>query len=262
MAVTPSERKGDELVTLPPDWRRSVRSGKTKDCIEFRGPGGKGVATTVAQAWREFNGDVALMPQPRTQPTLTPPVYLTGPQKARPQNALPNPTVESSPAAASADTGTAATDSTPSGSQQQNDDGTTKVTTKRGKITTPPEVGQRVEIYWTDLEDQADAWFPATITGKRWADDTPTSAVEHRLRYDPGRWKAESRWHCLATEDWRLLTSKPSAVAVQAAALTRAITKFGRSQRAEERKQCSTDLRVDARLMAALESVSGLLIVQ
>ena len=100
------------------------------------------------------------------------------------------------------------------------------------------------------------------ITGKRWADDTPTSAVEHRLRYDPGRWKAESRWHCLATEDWRLLTSKPSAVAVQAAALTRAITKFGRSQRAEERKQCSTDLRVDARLMAALESVSGLLIVQ
>ena len=83
VAVTPSERKGDELVTLPPDWRRSVRSGKTKDYIEFRGPGGKGVATTVAQAWREFNGDVALMPQPRTQPTLTPPVYLTGPQKAR-----------------------------------------------------------------------------------------------------------------------------------------------------------------------------------
>ena len=65
--ITRVERMGDPDMPLPPGWTAILRRGETKDYYSYQGPGGKGVATSKLQAWREFNGDPVYMPQPKQQ---------------------------------------------------------------------------------------------------------------------------------------------------------------------------------------------------
>ncbi|NCG05890.1 MAG: DDE-type integrase/transposase/recombinase, partial [Gammaproteobacteria bacterium] len=63
--LTKIERKGNADMQLPPGWQQIVRKGATKDYVEYLGPGGDGRAKSVVEAWRKFNSDPLLMPQPR-----------------------------------------------------------------------------------------------------------------------------------------------------------------------------------------------------
>ena len=66
--MTNLERKGHQDLELPPGWRRVLRQGKTRDYSVFEGPGGRGTANSVLQAWREHGGDPAYMPPPPSLP--------------------------------------------------------------------------------------------------------------------------------------------------------------------------------------------------
>ena len=81
--ITTAERKGGDDLALPPEWRKEVRHGKTRDYVVYVGPGGRGVANSVLQAWREHGGDAAFMPQPAapgTKNALTYPLPVAHPK--------------------------------------------------------------------------------------------------------------------------------------------------------------------------------------
>ena len=50
-----------------------MKHGATKDFHEYVGPGGRGVARSPIQAWREYNGDPVYMPQPKAPATKAAP---------------------------------------------------------------------------------------------------------------------------------------------------------------------------------------------
>ena len=81
--ITTAERKGENDLELPPEWRKEIRHGKTRDYVVYVGPGGRGVANSILQAWREHGGDAAFMPQPRVSSVknaLTYPLPVARPQ--------------------------------------------------------------------------------------------------------------------------------------------------------------------------------------
>jgi hypothetical protein len=90
--ITNLERKGQQELQLPPGWSKAVRQGSTRDYVEYHGPGGRGKAGSILQAWREHGSDPAFMPQPnlptvRSPLTLPPPV--AAPRRSLEQTALP-----------------------------------------------------------------------------------------------------------------------------------------------------------------------------
>jgi hypothetical protein len=80
--ITKLERMGHPDMPLPPGWRAIRRHGNTKDYYSYEGPGGRGRADSKMQAWREYQGDPVLMPQPKPAtlrpaqvPALTDPLH-------------------------------------------------------------------------------------------------------------------------------------------------------------------------------------------
>ena len=63
--MTKIEKKGHENMPYPPGWQQLIKRGANKDQVIYVGPGGNGRAHSVLEAWRKFNSDPTLMPQPK-----------------------------------------------------------------------------------------------------------------------------------------------------------------------------------------------------